>query len=55
MIVSKKLKTHIFVDYHDYENIRYKLILFNPLTPCDAFKHHFASLKNELFSYTKGF
>ena len=27
----------------------------NPLSPHDASKHHFASVKNELITYTRGF
>ena len=31
------------------------ILLFNPLNPHDASKHHFASVKNDLTSYTSGF
>ena len=29
-----------------------EIFVFNPLGPHDAMKHHFATLKNDLISYT---
>ena len=41
--------THMIHFYHDYYVLNSEMIYyFNPLSPHDALKHHFTSLKTDL-------
>ena len=52
-----KLKKNLSVSIvYNYIICKYKIYQrFNPLSPHDALKHHFTSLKTDLFSYNQGF